>query len=302
MVTGTTKTPGHWRGIGVLGGRVELVNAIIEYGGGAIIGLGGQKPANLQLTTGAANTLTTLNMQSTVLRGSAEYGLYARAQQVVIEAFAAGNALLQNNAPVYIASTLVDRIEGGLFTGNAVDAIVVNTGGAEITSDATWRDLGVPYLLEDGGPAATPIFRVQGATLTMEPGVQVMLPSNMGLEVRNGGLNATGLSGSPVVLRNATGASWRGINLFDSMGTFDYFEIHNGGSLTWSTAGAPGSITVTTGNASNPPESSVALTSNVVFSGTQWSLVFASGDTYATGCPASGVYVPAGDQITDHCR
>jgi hypothetical protein len=293
--TATTKTPGWWRGIGLQDTNSSLTNAIIEYGGGAIIGLGDQEPANLQITTGDATTPTVVQMLGVILRHSAGYGLYARSIDVqlsLVQTTMTQNAL----GAAYVDAPLMSSIRGSL-TGNGIDRIHVNVSARTITSDATWNNSGVPIVL-DGRGIGTPILTVQDATLTLSPGVEVQFDTNMGLDIRNGGLNAVGTPNSPIVMR-PSGAAWRGIRLLESTGTLDHLTITGGGASNWGAVAHPGNLVIA--SAQNPAQ--VAIGDNITSTPfSQYGLVFSFGQTVAVRCaPMGQVYIPPPDTPAMHC-
>ena len=294
--TGTGKSPGWWRGIGLQDTNSTLYNTIIEYGGGAIIGLGDQEPANLQITTGDATTPTEVQMVGVTLRHSAGYGLYARSIGVALVGFLqntmTGNAL----GAAYVDAPLMSSIRGSL-TGNGIDRIHVNVSARTITSDATWNNSGVPIVL-DGRGIGTPILTVQDATLTLSPGVEVQFDANMGLDIRNGGLNAVGTPNSPIVMR-PSGAAWRGIRLLESTGALDHLTITGGGSSNWGGVGHPANLVIA--SAQNPAQ--VTIGDNITSTPfSQYGLVFSFGQTVAIRCaPMGQVYIPPPDTPTMHC-
>jgi hypothetical protein len=301
-LTGSDRTPGHWRGVGMQDTDSRLEHVIIEYGGGAIIGLGEQRPANLQLTTGAATTPTQVRISNTTLRHSPAYGLYARSIGVALPDFTR-NTLTQNAlGAAYVDAPIVDYLlDDGTYTGNAIDRVHVNAT-RPLTVDATWRDLDVPYVL-DGGAIGTPILHVQNVTLTIDPGVIVTFDGNMGLNIHRGTLRALGTASDRIVFGGAnTGGivGWRGIAIFEGRGEFAHFTILDGGTSKWGGVNEAGNIAVLSAGQNS---SIVAFGPGVQStSRSQWGLVFTVGPTTGTNCASMApVYVPPSDTFAQHC-
>jgi hypothetical protein len=296
--TGSVAMPGHWRGIGLQDTDSRLDHVTIEYGGRAIIGLGDQEPANLQITTGDATTPTNVTISNTTLRFSSGYGMYARSIDVTLPGFSL-NTLTQNMlGAAYVDAPIVDYLlNDGTYTGNGIARVHVNTNARPLTMDATWRDLGVPYEL-DGRGIGTPIFNVEAVSLTLEPGVEVQFDANMGLNILNGGFNAVGTADNRIVMRPA-GGPWRGIRFFESTGTLDHLTISGGGSSNWGGVAHPGQVVIA--SAGNPAfVSAGANTTSAPVS--QYGVVFSFGPTVADQCGWLGQeYIPPPDTLTMHC-
>jgi hypothetical protein len=297
LLTGTGKVRGHWRGLGLSATDSRLDHVVIEYGGGAIIGLGTQRPANLQVSTGGVGTTTKVGVSNTTLRESSGYGLYARSIQVDLTDFS-NNVLTQNTlGPAFVDAPIVDRLMQGVYTGNSVDRIGVHTNAVPITTSATWRDLGVPLVL-DGG--INPTFLVnEGGSLTLQPGVQLRFTAGMGLTVNRGALSAVGTATNPIRMEGE--GPWRGINVFEGAAAFEHTKILGAGSEKWSTADEPGAVTLTTSGAATV----AAFGSGMEFSGSFYGLVFVlkgRGPNLAQNCTAMApFYIPPPDAAPDHC-
>lgn len=132
-------------------------------------------------------------------------------------------------------------IAGVDLTGNDRDALSVVQPGAEtITKAVTWRDIGVPYRVEDDialeGTAQDP------AVLTLEAGVVLAFTGQANLAVgRDGGasgLRALGTADASVVFTSAEAfdpGAWSGILIFDAAvdaeTNLNYAEIRWAGGL-----------------------------------------------------------------------
>jgi hypothetical protein len=103
--------------------------------------------------------------------------------------------------------------EGNSFTGNDIDGdyhdgIELVNRWDGIQTSATWRNLGVPYILKDDIELSE-----QNGTLpilTLEPGVRLEF-DNAGLLVYDGALVADGTSGRITFTGYSTSNTWRGI-------------------------------------------------------------------------------------------
>jgi hypothetical protein len=293
LLTGAQKVPGSWRGVGFVDSNNANFNTvehvIIEYGGGASIGI--SEPANLVITHGGGSSW--VKVRNTILRHSGGYGLYTRFNTQLVDM---GGMTMTGNArgAAYVSATGVDQLMPGSFTGNVIDRISVNTD-ATITSDATWQDLGVPYVIMVQNSKES--FRVDAATLTLEPGVELLLQGGMGLTIRQDGrLVATGTAQNPISIRGDNTA-WKGIDIFNSQATFDHISVDGGGS--WGFGAEAGSVTIRSGGGGTL--STATFGQNAAFSGAPWAVVFSYGNTIGFNCPTP-VYVPPPDLMQDHCK
>ncbi|RIK42529.1 MAG: hypothetical protein DCC55_08470 [Chloroflexi bacterium] len=202
--TGTTKTPGSWRGIliqgaaGAFNDGSTLSNVTVEYGGFDLV-TGGN--GNLFVER-AAITVT----QSFFQHGG-KHGLVGAANAAVqiADSHFTGNpgyALLFQDAATDVG------LSGLTATGNGVDAVGLTTGfGANLTGAHRWEAGGLPYIV-NGIPTVA-----AGATLTVDPGMELRFESNSGLTVQ-GRLLAIGTPAQPISFTGTgmTPGSWRGIN------------------------------------------------------------------------------------------
>jgi len=86
-------------------------------------------------------------------------------------------------------------------------ALGQTTIGGVIDQDTTWTLDGSPYM------ATETVRLIDGAVLTIEPGVEVAFEAGTALDAQLGVLIADGLGGDAIVLRSASGAvgGWQGI-------------------------------------------------------------------------------------------
>jgi hypothetical protein len=295
VFTGTSATAGHWGGLGFIGSSRamnQLENVVVEFGGGRSIG-GSTQRANVVVTMGGANEHSRVTIRNTTLRGSAQYGLWARTDSELTTF--TGNTLTSNLlGAAYVHAPMVDDLlASNNYGGNANNEIVVETGvGMTITKAATWRDLGVPYHLRFSSGSVTEIR----AALTIEPGVEMRMAPDLGISMRAGGtISAIGTQTNRILMK-AKSTGWQGLDFLDANGAFDYIDIQGGGSAAWGLVNEAGTVTIRAANGA----STVRFTGNVNLSGASFGIVFSLGPSIAVSCPGS-VYVPPPDTVNDHC-
>jgi hypothetical protein len=215
-------------------------------------------------STGTARPVV-LKLQHVVISGSAGLGLFlqqARFDPASVDLTVTGAGWY----PVYLgAASAGDLPSGGMYTGNAIDQILLQTfnvaaydDSAVLTSDVTLRDLGVPYRV-----GTTPSSIVVGdglagdpsASLTLAAGVHMLFTpqgaggtsrilvnaqDNAGTYSAQGALVILGTEASPVFLDSAAdpqaqaAADWEGLyfaNLVDPRTSIAYAHIlHAGGA------------------------------------------------------------------------
>lgn len=296
VLTGTAATPGHWGGLGILqtgAAMNRLDHVVIEYGGGQSLGSRAIR-ANLTITHAGAGAQASIS--NTTLRGSAEYGMYATVGTSLLDF---QNNMLTGNTlgAAFLDAPLVDHLTGtSSFTGNTNDEIVVAGGATNtLTDQARWRDVGVPYNLrgQSGNQMA-----VTNAW-TVDPGVEILFAPDVGVVIKEGGsLTAEGTQNDHIRMQAKTTA-WQGIAFENSMGSFDYADISNAGSVQWGQVGAPGAVTIIATSIATP--SVVSFKPGINITNSPYALVFSAGPSIAYGCPAP-FYIPPPDQVSDHCK
>lgn len=153
-------------------------------------------------------------------------------------------------APLRILPRLASNVPTGTYTGNALDAIVVETEsyGDVTLEDVTLHDRGVPYRI--GGEVTMGGFVVRGesapVTLTIEPGVVMSFVESDAawLEIDNGtagaALVAAGTADEPIVFTSASATpaagDWVGV-VFDGVpdpkSVLDHVEIRFAGGPSY---------------------------------------------------------------------
>lgn len=298
-LTGVQPARGFWGGVyfsasGHPSNRLSHVT--IEFAGVANLG-GSIRRANLILND------ATVALSDLTLQESAAFGLAIHGDVTLSAPFAGSSVFTRNGAgPAYAPATLLRLLPGAAmadYTGNDVDRVTVSM--LNMTGDHTWRYLGVPILI-DGGVPATPTQNLNNGNLTLEPGVVLEFTTNAGFRLDEATLTAVGTAALPIIMRGNGGTHWRGINIHNnSSGTFDHFQIHDGGTTPWGGAGQAGNITLTAGTQAF---ANAIFGNTITRSGAAYGLVFgAAGQTTATNCQAiAPVFVPQSHQMSQHCN
>jgi Right handed beta helix region len=207
-LTGLTAIAGSWQGVQVLGGSATFDSVSIAYGGFCTYcaDLYVQGPT-VQVTRSSFSNSATDGIYVYSGNANVSQSLFANNTRYAI------NYQRAESNPVLASLTA---------TGNGTDAVAMGSGtmsGAHI-----WEANGIPsYVVTGSQTLAT------GATLTIQPGVQVIFLPNQGLTVQ-GTLNAVGLPAAPISLTGTSAAagSWRGLTVNGSA-TLDFVTIAGGG-------------------------------------------------------------------------
>lgn len=290
VLTAEQPTRGFWRGFRVLSANAQnqFDHVIVEYGGGDTSS-GSLQPGNVFLDQDAAITIT-----NSTLREGAGYGLVAQ-EGASLPSFT-GNVLTGNalGAAHVRATVAADFTAASTYSGNVRDAIDIYAYTSRITTPTEWEDLGVPYVIT-GQPNG--LF-VDDVTFTLGEGVELLFQGDVGLSVSEGVLQAAGTQANPIRLAGE-GGTWKGVRLGNSSATFSHTTFEGAGTSQWSQfpAGAV-SIFTSTGGAS-----SASFGTGTTHTGTvaDYGLVFGHGNTTANCAPMEPVYIPTGDDASDHC-
>lgn len=238
--TGEDKVAGSWGYIVIKTDDVKnrMEHCILEYGGGFQVSSNGDK-GNLVISHSSRMAIANCSFLN-----SEEYGVKVTASSAEITAFdnvTASGCLF----PVHIPSNLVHMIQGGSFTGNTNDAILVDqtSNGTNVTVDNgntyTWTKLDVPYRLGKN-------LKVQGGTLVIEPGVTMEFENGLGIDVGDSDastLIADGTASDPILFTgvNKVAGSWNKIEFnftqspsnSISHAIFEYAGSDNGAIEMW---------------------------------------------------------------------
>lgn len=212
LLTGQDKTAGSWKGLFFRSSNVknELDYVQIDYAGGGYFNSNGDEGAVIVYSGGL------LKMSNSTIRHSKTYGVNV--------SYGGGDLTLKNNtitssdAPMYLKVEYASSIDGGEYTGNTNDSIILVGHSSGITTDSTWKDHGVPYQVTDRLDVLA-----GGGKLTIEPGVTIEFGSDARLYVNEGAsgskpsLIAIGTVAKPIIFTgiDKIEGAWRGI-YFDS--------------------------------------------------------------------------------------
>jgi hypothetical protein len=247
---GAANTRGYWKGIEIeSGGTGTPVTIGATFDHCTISDAGGQA------WSGAAESLAAVYLQdtsaakitNTTIRNSGRYGLWAGNNARLPEF---GSNTFSGNARVMILHPdRVGELSGtSTISGNDDDGIYVVFGNNDrVSTDASWRDLGVPYVVRDR-------FYTEAA-LTIEAGVTVQFPQDQGLIVEeDGSLIANGTAAEPVVLEGqndvATGY-WQGLRIQSNNpnNKLTHTTVENAGANRWTGDGESDAAIFLDGNA-----------------------------------------------------
>lgn len=234
---GAAATRGYWKGIAIQaggGGNPVQVGATFDF----------CEISDTGSTTfsGRADTVTAIYMggisaaqiTNTTFKNNESYGIWASAD-ARLPGFA-NNTFTESGRAMLLHPERVGELSGtSTITGNDVDAVHVVLGNTNtVGSDATWKDLGVPYVILDR-------FYVEAA-LTIEAGTVLEGAQERGITVREGGsLTAVGVAGNEVVFRGQEAVEtgfWQGLRFQTNSpaNSLTHTIIEHAGSTTWTGA------------------------------------------------------------------
>ena len=236
LFTGVEKVKGSWAGIMIQSSSPlnKLQFVTVEYGG--------QQGYWSNSVSGNVNTWVNarLVMNNSKLNKSLTYGMnvyHLGPANVTLNE----NTYRENQVPlrvngnsIWIPSTTDD------YTGNVESKVEVVLSSSAIDENRTWRKINVPYKV-----TGTQNLTIN-ANLTIEPGTQIEMGQNTGINVNdNGGLKIVGSPLDRIVIRGELGVkgSWhkifyKGSNVNNEIGFTDI--LHGGQDIT----GDPGTIYV----------------------------------------------------------
>ena len=225
-------------------GTVTLAYATIHGGGGQTV-----NNANGMLEARGDQSLVAqeiLKVDHVTVSGSGTYGVSLRGSGAFTHDSQALTVTGSAHEALRILPRLATNVPSGAYTGNTVDAIMVETEsyGDVNLEDVTFHDRGVPYHV--GGPTTFGQLNVgpNPYALTLEAGVKLAFSSEGWLETKSssgstGALIAHGTAARPVVFTSSAVApvagSWRGLVLGsvpDSRNVLDHVEIRYAGAAS----------------------------------------------------------------------
>ncbi len=213
IFTGKEKTKGYWEYIEIDSDsdKNELVNVIIEYGGG-----GGNYEGELHLTENS-----TLKITDTLIQESKKSGFHF--YNATINKFERVTSTNNEEYPGYIdGADIISTLDSASdFTGNGKDFIYIAADN-EITKDQTWNLLSVPISIYN-------TFSIH-ANLTLSPGCKIIFEKDTSFRVYDdGSLSAIGTEEKPIVFagKEKIKSYWSYIGI-DSQATFEHCQIEDG--------------------------------------------------------------------------
>lgn len=206
--TGEDQVRGSWGYIAFDSDDVlnKMQHCIVEYGGGFEFSSNGDR-GNVIILGGARASI-----DDCTLRNSESYGLRIPSHSAEVPSLST-NTMTMNAIPAFIPANHVAAIDGGSYSGNDDDAVVVSTGGfgnsATISSDVSWQAIDVPYRPEK-------YIRVTSGVLTLEPGLAMTFANGTAIEVGDSddaGLVCVGTPSDSIRLTGETPAegAWDGL-------------------------------------------------------------------------------------------
>jgi|GEM_PF-755110 len=220
-------SPGDWDSIEFYqtstGPENILQHTVLEYGGDDTYGA-------VWIQEGAS-----VEISNSVFRRLRGAGIYAD-NNARLRDFSGNSFLDIEGVPLNVGITVASDLRPATFVDNQEQAVALRSG--TVDRDTTWRNLGVPYVVDDFS-----IRRSTGsATLTVEAGTTIKLrPGTIVKVLTNGALNLAGTAGAPVTFTSSKSSpapgDWAQIEVYaDSIGSnnaMTYAVIEYGGSSTY---------------------------------------------------------------------
>jgi hypothetical protein len=218
-------SPGDWQQIEIYSASADELNVfdhvIVEHGGGAIYGQ--------VWVQGEAS----LAMRNSTVRDGSDVGVFVQETGELREFM--GNTLTGNaKGAVSTGANEADQLLAGTYGPNGVEGVLIN--GGYLDHDATWLNLGVPWLINGGFVI---LVDAGSALLEVEAGSVLRVSEDAVISVRdNGGLRLSGTADKPVKVTSGKPApapgDWGQIEIFESSvgpeNVFTYAEISYGGA------------------------------------------------------------------------
>ncbi len=196
--TGTTGQPGWWDGISLVGSPENPASATFSY---VTIEFGAAW-GNLYVQDGLANV-----SHSIIRNSSADgiYGWYGGVAHVSASTFTNNLGYAIN----FIDGSVNPVLYSLSATGNGFDAVALGAGA--LSGTHTWESAGLPYVI------VSTVDVAGGASLTIQPGVEVRFQQNAGLAVE-GRLVAAGSPTEPITFTGTKKQAgwWRGLSIAGS--------------------------------------------------------------------------------------
>ena len=215
---GQTEERGSWQGLSFLAApssdnRLEHVE--IHHAG----------PDSNNTGALALSNGTRLTVTNTTISESPNFAISVEASELTLSA----STLADNGAALRIPNATVPGIgEDNVFQNNTRNVVVVT--GDNLSANATWRDVGIPYHPEGW-------LHVQ-ADLTLNPGVTIAMAKDTSIAVQTtGSLRAEGTAAAPITFtgQQAEVGYWQGLSIQSkaSSNVCDHCIVEYGGSTAW---------------------------------------------------------------------
>ncbi|MFO0548335.1 MAG: hypothetical protein U0271_08115 [Polyangiaceae bacterium] len=232
-LTGDIATRGSWQGVEL--GRTEGDADALEYVTVEYAGNTESDASNAGIKVVSDSREVALSMKHTTVRESEGYGLYLVAS-ADLSAFEANTFTKNGLGPVSVDSEVAGVLDAGSsYTGNDVDEIAVRS--YQLSKNATWASLGVPYHLDSHLAVKVP--------WTIEPPNTIVMSAGGWISVQGDGaaLNAVGTAEAPILFTGAVKmrGSWDYLK-FDTTNNaanqLAYVTVEYGGSIASDADGA----------------------------------------------------------------
>lgn len=176
VFTGRDKVAGSW---GFVAFNSTSVNNIleyctIEYAGGFAYSSNDDR-GNVLLISDARATIN-----NCIIKNGAEYGVKIPSIGNNLSQFN-NNTITTCNVPVYIPANHVHKINGGNYTGNQINSILISSSGGNagvVAESVTWQNLNVPY-------RAGKEIVISCGNLTIAPGTTIQFENGTGIVLQN---------------------------------------------------------------------------------------------------------------------
>ncbi|PVW16275.1 hypothetical protein [Marixanthomonas spongiae] len=219
IFTGTSKQNGHWRGLyfsTAHNPNNKIEHTIIEYAGSEPL-----KPTSpvyegsLAISGVSGTTPQALLMNHVKIRNSGNFGLDFSGLQTNANVTVRNLTLTENNGVAAKVTAEMAHIfdASSSYSGNEVDVVNIVRSYYEITQPVTWKNLDVPYLVDDR------VHIKDGGHLTIAAGTELYFKPLAYLQASDGStaggnnlsLKVMGTATNPVLLSAANGTNWGGI-------------------------------------------------------------------------------------------
>ncbi len=233
LFTGVDKVAGAWAGLYIDSEDVKnkISGCTIEFAGGDSFNSNGDEGGIILYATSKAE------VSNTTIENCAGYGI--NSNYGGCDFTFTNNTITGCTHPMFTAAEYAGSISGGTFTGNAIDAIYIDTyaSDGEVETSQTWTNLNVPYRVKGGGTLKNSANWIiaPGVIIEFEPSVEVRTPDGHSLY-------AVGTPSELITFRGVVAGqgAWERL-YFDStnpLNEIGYAEIIGGGEDPTNTNGS----------------------------------------------------------------